>query len=31
MELEHMGKSDGDWIFYLVDFDDFDIGTAPIP
>jgi hypothetical protein len=31
VEIERMGAKDGDWLFYLVDFDDSDIGTEPIP
>jgi hypothetical protein len=29
VEIERM--EDGDWLFYLVDFDDSNVGTEPIP
>lgn len=31
VEIERMGVEAGDWLFYLVDFDDSNIGTEPIP
>lgn len=30
-EIEAMESHEGDWRFYLVDFNDSNIGTAPIP
>jgi len=30
-EVERMTDADGDWNFYLVDFDDSDIESTPIP
>jgi hypothetical protein len=31
VKIEQVEPNEGDWLFCLVDFDDSDVGTVPIP